>query len=210
MTDPYSCIHELNHVLMAVQTAAAVLRRKRPHDEAVDKAVHDILRAVKRGERLSRLMLQPGWMLPATEPIALESWLPEFVAEAQELVGGDALVTLRLPPEPLLLHIDVFELHQALVNLVLNARDAMLDGGGTITIEVDACDTDIALTVRDNGEGISPNDLPHIFEPRFTRKRHGNGFGLTVVRQIVAAHRGTIDVESTPGIGTAVRMRFLR
>lgn len=100
--------------------------------------------------------------------------------------------------------IDQSQLRQILVNLVLNARDAV-HSNGTVTIAAspggrpDANgQSPVRLTVHDTGPGITKADLPHIFTPFFTTKEHGTGLGLAAVRRIVTAHGGTIDVQSSP------------
>jgi CheY-like chemotaxis protein len=103
-------------------------------------------------------------------------------------------------------------LSQVLINLALNARDAMLASGGTLTLGLSPGQPHelqqrfIHFTVTDTGEGIASENLPHIFEPLFSTKKIGTGLGLSVVFQIVAAHGGHISVESEPGMGSTFHL----
>jgi len=103
------------------------------------------------------------------------------------------------------------QLQQVLLNLILNARDAVLPRGGTITVWVRPVGRpaeEVELGVRDTGVGITPNDLQHIFEPLFTTKPadQGTGLGLSIVRGIVEEHGGRVEVETQPGSGTTFRV----
>jgi len=96
---------------------------------------------------------------------------------------------------------DVNYLKQLLLNLILNGIQAM-PNGGMLTLEAKASRENLILTVADVGEGISPENLPRIFEPYFTTKASGSGLGLAIARRIVEAHGGTIEVKSEPGQGS--------
>lgn len=125
-------------------------------------------------------------------------------------------VEYRAPAEPLLLTVNKVRLEQVLVNLVLNAADACRSPGGrakgriTLTVARDPSSAALVLSVRDNGAGIAPQDYGRIFEPYFTTKPpgQGTGLGLAVVRQIVEGYRGTVEVSSELGAGTAFTLRF--
>ena len=109
---------------------------------------------------------------------------------------------------------DPTQLAQGLVNLALNARDAMEISGGTLSIEArPAQESEIAnagdfvhILITDTGAGIAADDLPYIFEPLFTTKQRGTGLGLSVVFQVVTAHRGHVSVDSEPGKGTTFHL----
>ena len=104
---------------------------------------------------------------------------------------------------------DPSQLHQILVNLVVNAIQAM-PGGGVLKISTQGSDNEVSLCVEDNGVGMTPGVLKQIFVPFFTTKdvHQGTGLGLPVVHGIVTSHGGTIEVESTPGKGSVFKVRL--
>jgi signal transduction histidine kinase len=111
------------------------------------------------------------------------------------------------------------QIQQVLMNLVLNARDAMLPGGGALRVSAAADDAHIDLVVSDTGTGITPENLKNIFRPFFTTKtgtnrpadsNSGSGVGLAFCRRIVDAHGGEITVQSQIGQGTTFTVRLPR
>jgi two-component system cell cycle sensor histidine kinase/response regulator CckA len=142
----------------------------------------------------------------------------------RRLIGSNTRIELKLAPGPKWVRVDRAQLVQVLLNLVINARDAMPDGGTiavhTTTHEVrpgrvfDRLGLPVEagayaeLSVSDSGKGISPSHLPHIFEPFYTTKEvgMGTGLGLATVEGIVAQSGGYIQVESAVGQGTSIRI----
>jgi two-component system, NtrC family, nitrogen regulation sensor histidine kinase NtrY len=102
--------------------------------------------------------------------------------------------------QPLLVNADPELLHRALSNLVLNAMDAMPDGG-TLTIGARAKEEEIELRVADTGKGLTPEECERLFTPYYTTKQFGTGLGLAIVQSVIADHAGTIAVESHPEAG---------
>jgi signal transduction histidine kinase len=96
--------------------------------------------------------------------------------------------------------VDPEMLHRALSNLVLNAMDAMPDGG-TLTLSATAGEHDVEIRVADTGEGLTPEECERLFTPYYTTKQHGTGLGLAIVQSVVADHGGAIAVESRAGDG---------
>jgi signal transduction histidine kinase len=107
-------------------------------------------------------------------------------------------VEVSLDPMPL--DADPELLHRALSNLVLNAMDAMPDGG-VLTISAHPKGETVELRVADTGRGMTPEECERLFTPYYTTKQHGTGLGLAIVQSVVADHAGTIAVESPPGCG---------
>lgn len=102
---------------------------------------------------------------------------------------------------------DPAQLEQVLFNLLRNSMDA-LDGGGNIRLKLSQDDRFLILDLADDGVGISPADLPHLFDPYFTTKKNGNGLGMMVVQRILRAHGATIAVQSNLPRGTQVRVQL--
>jgi signal transduction histidine kinase len=96
---------------------------------------------------------------------------------------------------------DLELLHKALSNLVLNAMDAM-PNGGSITLRTRREDGKVTIEVADNGSGLTPEECERIFTPYYTSKQHGTGLGLAIVQSVVSDHKGRISVQSEPGKGT--------
>jgi CheY-like chemotaxis protein len=146
----------------------------------------------------------------------------EISALLRPLIGEPIKLQLSLSPAPCLAEADAGMIEQVLMNLAVNARDA-IPHGGTLAIATEHVTIDetatgrhpearpgefIGLSVRDTGCGIPPEILPRIFEPFFTTKQagHGTGLGLAMVLGIVQQHQGWIEVESTVGVGTCFRI----
>jgi two-component system, NtrC family, nitrogen regulation sensor histidine kinase NtrY len=106
----------------------------------------------------------------------------------------------EIAQHPLTISADADLLHRALSNLVLNAIDAMPEGG---TLSVTALQRDgvVRIRISDTGKGLTPEECERLFTPYYTTKEYGTGLGLAIVQSVVADHRGTISVESTPGAG---------
>jgi CheY-like chemotaxis protein len=144
----------------------------------------------------------------------------------QRLLGEDISMQFNYAAEPLFIHADSGMLDQVLMNLAVNARDAMPEGGrliiGTSVVELDAAAAAklpqarpgafVCLRVSDNGCGISPEVMPRIFEPFFTTKGvgKGTGLGLATVFGIVQQHQGWINIYSEVGQGTTICLYFPR
>ena len=106
----------------------------------------------------------------------------------------------RFPTEPLLINVDPELIHRALCNLVLNAMDAM-PNGGTLTLSANENGEKVEIRVADTGEGMTPEECERLFTPYYTTKQHGTGLGLAIVQSVIADHAGTIAVESRPAGG---------
>ncbi|HMG86650.1 MAG TPA: ATP-binding protein [Terracidiphilus sp.] len=130
----------------------------------------------------------------------------DLVARIRALYGttsGDGPV-IRLETvvddRPMPLMADPEMLHRALSNLVLNAKDAMPDGG-TVTVSARSRDEAVEIRVADTGQGLTPEECQRLFTPYYTTKQHGTGLGLAIVQSVIADHAGTISVESCEGKG---------
>lgn len=128
---------------------------------------------------------------------------------ASDLAARDIRMTATVEPETLELAMDIELLDQALINLVRNATEALRGTpNGLIALSARRADGRVGISVADNGPGIPPDQRERIFVPFFTTKRQGSGIGLTLVRQIAAAHGAAVDVLESPGGGATVRLLF--
>ncbi len=218
-----SIAHDFNNLLMIVSGHAQILRGRLTdptHLQALE-AVHS---AVNRGESLTRQLLAFSRRQPLS-PIVVN--LKERVEAIHEMLMGSLRGNIELKCDITTtiwpVEIDVAELELALVNIAINARDAM-PGGGTLTLsaanvtlkksdEVDQLEGDfVALMMRDTGVGIAPDVLPRIFEPFFSTKPLGKGTGLGLSQVYGFAHQsgGTVVVKSAAGSGTSVTLYMRR
>jgi two-component system, NtrC family, nitrogen regulation sensor histidine kinase NtrY len=123
--------------------------------------------------------------------------------------GPKIEVVTQISDEPMPLMVDPELLHRALSNLVLNAKDAMPEGG-TVTLSACKRESKVEIRVSDTGEGMTPEECERLFTPYYTTKQHGTGLGLAIVQSIVADHAGTIAVESSEGHGATFVITLLR
>lgn len=202
--------HDLRNPLGIIRSSAQVVL-DRPQEEAirqemvryiideVDKLsqrLHDFLRYARQKPPDLRLCRPDEVMRDA-----LRQW---------DALGGHGRITVERRFERSLpsIQVDPEQIKEAVVNLLINAGEAMPDGG-TLTITTGLVEGGmVELQVADNGGGIAPEHLTRIFEPFFTTKDYGTGLGLTNVKRLVEDNGGTLEITSTLGQGTACRLRF--
>jgi len=117
------------------------------------------------------------------------------------------IIRQQLYDKPLVCKADESMLKQAILNLFINARQAMSDGG-ELLIRTDRRRKDAVIQISDTGSGIAPDKLPHIFDAYYSSRPQGSGLGLATAKKIVEAHNGTITVDSEPGKGTSFTIRL--
>ncbi len=208
--------HEFNNVLMTIMNYAKLgLRNK---DEASrDKALGKILAASERAAKITHSVLGMARnRKDSFEPTQLAELLEEtLLLLERELQRYRVQVELELEPVPDV-PVNGNQIQQVLVNLLVNARQAMPEGGRlVIRLKQDREKRHVELSVRDYGTGIPQEKLPQIFEPYFSTKagpdetgKGGTGLGLAACRQIIQAHQGVIRVESAVGKGTCFTLRL--
>jgi two-component system sensor histidine kinase HydH len=200
--------HEIRNPLSSIKGFATYFKEKyRENDK--DQEIASIM--IQEVNRLNRVV---GQLLEFSRPIRLHFQhvaLKTFVQDAFRLVEpqssqADVSMVLDMADESLYAVMDSDKMSQVMLNLLLNALDAM-PGGGRLTVRVSTDgDGRIAIQVMDTGTGVDPKDQPHIFEPYFSTKKTGTGLGLAIVHNIVKAHQGDILVESQTGGGTVVEI----
>ena len=215
--------HDFNNILAVIQLQAGMLEGQAEPGSVTADYAREIELAAQRASNLTRQLLLFSRQ-QAMQPRALD--LNEVVTRItkmlQRVLGEDIRMHIVRSSYPLYIHADAGMLDQVLLNLAVNSRDAMPQGG-TLAIETSLVKIDEASTLRsadaragsfaclrvsDTGAGISPADLPRIFEPFFTRKDvgQGTGLGLATVFGIVQQHEGWIDVVSESERGTTFRI----
>ncbi len=206
--------HDFNNILCCVQGASdLVTRRLQARLPMGDPALQDlslIKRSVQRAAALtSQLLTLANREVVTAEVLDLNWVLSEFEDIFRRSLTENITVTVNTAPEAVVCVADRGQLEQLLLNLVVNARDAMASGG-QLTVTAAKENNCAALTVRDTGCGMSSETLDRAFDPFFTTKptRSGTGLGLATVRTIVDKWDGTLHVESTEGVGTVYRICF--
>jgi len=216
--------HDFNNLLMIVTGNVSALKKKVGDDPRAARAVEAIEIAARRGETLTRQLLTFS-RRQTFNPTVLHvgERVEAFKAMLASSLGGAIALVTGIAPEVWPVKLDVNEFELALVNILLNARDAM-PNGGTVTISAENCtlarsDTlagvegeFVALRIVDTGCGIAPDVLPKVFDPFFTTKQvdKGTGLGLSQVHGFVHQSDGTVTIASELGKGTTVTLYFPR
>lgn len=209
--------HEINNLLTPLANYAA-LAAQNPQDRELAAKVLD--KTVRNCERASKIM---GSMLTMANGRRQQTSRTPILAMVEEVFtclcrdfGKDGItIRIQVPPDVELICVPV-QIQQMLMNLILNAREAMLPGGGVLTVAAADHGETVDLIVSDTGKGIAPEDIESIFQPFFTTKagasgpatESGWGIGLAFCKRIVDTHGGRISVTSQPGEGSAFRVRL--
>ncbi len=217
--------HDFNNLLGVILNYAAFIAEQTAGNPAVNADVEQIRAAAERGARLTRQLLIVG-RREAISPATLD--LNAIIAEIRDLLSRSIGEQVELTVSPAIglpaIRADRGQIDQVLLNLAVNARDAM-PAGGTLHIATQVADLDaeyirlhpraregrhVELTVSDTGTGIPPEVADHIFEPFFTTKPpgQGTGLGLATVYGIVTEAGGSLSVQSEAGTGTTFRLLF--
>lgn len=203
--------HDINNVLAAILAVATIHRRSAADGTPLHRDMETITKACLRGGSLVKSLL--GF---ARKDLREERWLNlnDLIREVMNLLKHTTLenITLRTDLNDRLREVkgDPGSLNQALMNLCVNAFEAM-PAGGTLTVRTrNEGPHGILVEVEDTGIGMTEEVLSQAMVPFYTTKQSskGNGLGLSIVYGTVQSHRGTLDLQSEPGRGTLVRLRF--
>ncbi len=205
--------HEIRNPLTSIKTFIQLAPTRREDAEFILHFSEVVIEDVYRIERLIHEILDYARY---REPKFVPEDINEVVASCLyfiEVKAGSKLITIEKHLEPDLppVLLDRQQIKQVLLNLFLNAMDAMDDAGGRLTVKTHRMNKPdgswVQIEVADTGAGIAPSNLEHIFDPFYTTKHEsgeheGTGLGLTIVHEIVQEHHGSVDVTSTVGRGT--------
>jgi two-component system NtrC family sensor kinase len=173
--------------------------------ELLASVTREVDRVTEITEDYLRLARLPAPVLRDENVVAIVEEVLAFSHREFERAGVKTVTTF--PPGPLQVRADEAQLRQVFLNLVRNAREAM-EHGGTLTVTAWAQHGVAELRVQDTGSGMAAEVKERIFEPFFTTKQGGTGLGLSISRQIVEAHGGQVEVETTPGKGTTFILKL--
>ena len=212
--------HDFNNILGVVQGYSEYMIEQLPITDPMRESAEEILHSAHRGSGLVRQLLSFS-RKQVIEPVVLD--LNAVMSSVQtlitRLIGEDIELKVQLAPELGHIKADSGQIEQIILNLAVNARDAM-PRGGVIDLETSNCSLEnptssrlepyVMLLFRDSGVGMAPETLSHIFEPFFTTKEKGKGtgLGLSTVYGIVEHSGGQVRVESELGRGTTFRIYF--
>jgi two-component system cell cycle sensor histidine kinase/response regulator CckA len=217
--------HDFNNILTAVLGNAALAKLQLPANAPVKPHLDQIETAARRAADLCAQMLAyAGRGTLAPSRVDLSALVRDTAALLEVSIGKGTRLHLHLPVQLPAVQADATQLRQIVMNLVINAAEAIGDRAGAITVStftqtVTPADLHravqhpelpggvyVGLEVRDNGSGIPPETIARMFEPFFTTKFSGRGLGLSAVLGIVRSHRGALFVESEVGAGSRLRL----
>jgi two-component system, NtrC family, sensor histidine kinase HydH len=189
--------HELRNPLGTIETSVYLIAQKLDrlgvNDEGTDRHIQ---KARKQVQLCSKIISDLLELARSRTPTRRQLSVETVIDEALEALTWPLAVTRNKSINgQLSVYADPEQLRSVLVNLMENARDA-IQSDGSLEIEASSSNDGVAIRIRDSGPGIAPSDQSRVFEPLYTTKAHGNGLGLALCRRIVAAHGGTIELES--------------
>ena len=217
--------HDFNNILTAIKGYCSLVDNTMVQEDPAREDMREIMNAADRATTLTRQLLAfSRRQIMAPKVVDLNKTLGDMQKMLRRIIGEDIRLSVKLFSAPCLAKVDPGQIEQVVVNLVLNARDAVVKGG-EITMETEvflppaeffSARPDLArgrlacVKVRDNGCGITPEVRKHMFEPFFTTKEQGKGtgLGLSMVYGTVKQSGGDIEVESEPGKGSVFKLYF--
>ncbi len=217
--------HDFNNILQVILGHSSIALEKGVPPEDRENSLIEVKKAARRAAQLTKQLLAFGRRQPLQKlHFDLNTVVRDALDMSRRLLGADIEIEFHPSDEPAVVFADRGQIEQVVMNLSVNARDAM-PRGGRLTIDITPIGTSLAegdtsvigplpsgpcvrITVSDTGVGISPENLPHIFEPFFTTKskNKGSGLGLSVVYGIIQQHGGNLRLESKVGVGTTFRI----
>ncbi|NUN69904.1 MAG: PAS domain S-box protein [Bacteroidetes bacterium] len=216
--------HDFNNLLSMILGNAELLRRNVEQDPKLRKYVEGIIEVAHRGGSISKQMLSFSRRSEySLQPIPLSAIVEELSMMLQHFIPKSVTISVSVEGTNDLIQCDKGHIHQVIINLCINAKDAM-DGRGALTITQRSLHSSaiahllpeipegqyVSLAVSDTGPGMSRDVLDRIFDPFFTTKAKGKGtgLGLSIVNGIVRSHNGFIHVTSSVGTGTTFTLYF--
>ncbi len=203
--------HDMNNVLGAILGLASASIEAQPPESQARKAFATIIKASERGAKMVQGLLSFARHTTAEEKeLALNEVLQEEVRLLEHTTLSKVRIVLDLAEDLRPIRGDASALTHAFMNICINAVDAM-PGGGVLTLRTrNAGNGWVEVAVEDTGTGMAPDILDKALDPYFTTKEHGKGTGLGLSRvySTVKAHRGRMEIQSTPGEGTRVILGF--
>jgi signal transduction histidine kinase/ActR/RegA family two-component response regulator len=214
--------HDFNNIFGTILASSSLLEMNKANPEKYTEILKAINNAVGRGaELVSQILTFTGKTDVSCKPLSIPDFLNDILSKFRQTFPENIKFQGMIEQDIPCISADQTKMHRMLLNLCINARDAMPEGG-TITIRVKNVtrqelqvffpavehDRYICISISDTGTGIEETAKDMIFDPFFTTKEKGKGLGLSVVYGIVKAHHGFIDLESKPGHGSTFYLYF--
>ena len=210
--------HDFNNLLMAIEGYAGLARATLPSEHAGVAPLQRLEQVTGQARGLTQSLLALGQRsVPLKQPVLLGPWLDQLSGTLRHILPAAIDLRLDVPVEEIWVLADAMQLQTLMLNLVVNARDAMPEGGRLeIALHGEGApgtpDAWACIRVADTGQGIAPEVQSRLFEPFFTTKAPGvgTGLGLPMVRRILVEHGGRVEVESLPGVGSTFTIHLPR
>ncbi len=203
--------HDFNNLLQVIQGNLFFAQRSLERGKVPTDELQQAQRATEQGAELTSHLLAIGRRKRVdSKCVELGTLVSQSVRMLRRVIPENVVVKFEPPAQAYFVELDAPQFEQVLINLCVNARDAMVEGGTlTIRIEPDG-PSHVVMSVLDTGIGIAPGDLGRVFEPFFTTKGAGSGLGLAVAAGIVGAHGGVMTAESDGRSGSTIKVRLPR
>ncbi len=208
--------HEVKNPLSTIKVNLKLIGEDLQHPEQDEQKLSRALRKItviqKETDRLEQILDGLLRYVDRTELQLASVDINSLVSDMVDFYSPQAhshSITIRqgLHDKPLVCKVDADMLKQVMLNLFINAQQAMSDGGELI-IRTKQQDTDVVIQVSDTGSGIAVDKLPHIFDAYYSSRPQGSGLGLPTAKKIIEAHKGTISVDSELGKGTLFSIKL--
>jgi signal transduction histidine kinase len=201
--------HEIRNPLAGIAGVIEIIGRDLPSSSPAREMVKDVRLEINQINRILTDLLETARPHP---PQMMKSNLNTTVEHAvmlarQQVISKPIQIEFQKNPELAEVEHDSGQIHQVVLNLLLNAVQA-IDGSGTVTVTIGSQHECALITVADTGRGMTEQQVAQIFRPFFTTRSNGTGLGLSLVRRIIEEHSGQIDVTSEPGQGSTFRVQI--
>ncbi|MHA2249395.1 MAG: PAS domain-containing sensor histidine kinase [Candidatus Kariarchaeaceae archaeon] len=195
--------HDFNNVLAIIQGSCEILLHEAQHDETTYQDIKNIIKAAEDGSGLVKQLLAFSRQHPLNpERINLNTTIKTMWGMVQKALSHKIKIELQLADRLETVYVDPVQIGQVLMNLIINARDAM-PNGGKLTIKTENLENNVLLKISDTGIGMDKDTKDRIFEPFFSTKgKEGTGLGLSTVYGILTQSGGSITVDSELGFGS--------
>ncbi len=201
--------HDFNNILMGVLLEASVVREEVTEGTALWESLKTIeVSASRMKELVNQLLAFAGKGRFVVERVDPDALVKDTLSLISRNIHKDAELVVDMSPERATIEIDPSQLRQVVMNLVINASDALEGRAGRISVVTAKTEKNWALWVEDTGKGISEEAKGRIFDPFYTTKAKGRGLGLSTVHGVVRRAKGEIEVDSKVGEGTIFRVRI--